>query len=91
MYIYTYIFIYIYIYTYWYKIRQYFLQTITNSIQTLAQRSCRNCRELSNFYTRSFMIFLRTSSERSQRSFFPLLCFHLHWKLLSVPSLTKNT
>ena len=26
------------------------------------------------------MFFLRTSSERSQQSFFPLLCFYLHWK-----------
>ena len=42
-------------------------------------------------YTRSFMFFLQTSSERSQQSFFPLLCFDLHWKNLFVPNLTKNT
>ena len=37
------------IYTYWYKIHQYFLQSMTNAIQPLAQRPCTNCRELPNF------------------------------------------
>ena len=76
--------------TYSYKIHQYFLQSITNAIQPLAQRLCTNCRELSNFYTQIFMFFLRTSSESLQQSFFPLLCFHFHWKKFSVPSLNKN-
>ena len=43
------------------------------------------------FYSRSVMFLLRTSSERAQQSFFPLLCFDLHWKNLSGPSITKNT
>ena len=43
------------------------------------------------FYTQSFMFFLRASSKRLQQNFFPRLCFHLHWKNLSEPSLTKNT
>ena len=43
------------------------------------------------FYIQNFMFFLRTSSERSQQNLFPLLCFHLHWKILSVLSLSKNT
>ena len=77
----------IYPYTYWDKIHQYFLQAITSAIQPLPEKLQRTV----EFYTRNFMFFLRTSSERSQQSFFPLLCFHLHWKILSVPSLTKNT
>ena len=32
------------------------------------------------FYRRSFMFFLRTSTERSQQSFFPLLRSRLQWK-----------
>ena len=40
------------------------------------------------FYMQNFMFFL---SKRSQQNFFPILCFHLHWKILSVRSLSKNT
>ena len=38
------------------------------------------------FYTQNFMFLLRL-----QQIFFPILCFHLYWKILPVPSLTKNT
>ena len=34
---------------YWYKIHQYFLHSITDAIQQLAEKPCTNCRELSNF------------------------------------------
>ena len=35
------------------------------------------------------MLFLRTLSERSQQSFFPLFCFHLHWKILCLKPIQK--
>ena len=42
------------------------------------------------FYTQNFIFFLRTSSKRSQQSFFPLLPIHFHWKILSVPRLFES-
>ena len=75
--------------TYLYKIHQYFLQPITKAIQPLAQRPCTNCRELSKFYTGNFMFFLKTSNERLQQSFFPLLCIQLNWKILCVKPIQK--
>ena len=66
------------IYTYWYKIHLYFFQAITNAIQPLALKTMYKLQRTIKFYTRSFMFFWRTSSERSQESFFPLLCFDLH-------------
>ena len=79
-----YIYIYIYIYT-------AIFPPSNNKCYPTADSNARNEQQrTAKFYTQNFMFFLRTSSERFQ-ILFALLCFHLlYWKILSVPSLSKN-
>ena len=54
-------------------------------IQPLIQRPWKELQRAAKFYI------LWTSCERSQESLFPLLCFQLHWNILSLPSIILST
>ena len=79
-----YIYIYIYIYT------AIFPPSNNKCYPTTGSNVRNELQRTAKFYTQNFMFFLRTSSERFQ-ILFALLFFHLLlWKILSVPSLSKN-
>ena len=55
-------------------------QNHSNCYPTAGSKTMYELQRTIKFYMQSFMFFSRTSSKSSQQSFFPSLCFHLHWK-----------